>query len=168
MVRKQEQCTSEPNQTIRDAVSDPHERSRLRARLRRSWFPIDDVFQETVRRGLTAERDGRYDPSQGSPLAFLTGIARRVELEWRRKQRRHDPLAAEPEGREEPALDRLIEAEMLSQVASDLARLTACDRALLMRRYWEVRTRGQGPFTGTERGRLRYIIGDFRRRWLIN
>jgi RNA polymerase sigma-70 factor (ECF subfamily) len=62
----------------------------------------------------------RFDPAQGTPRAWLVGIARHATADWWRKRGLEDPMAELPTA-EDPADDALGHIERL-EAAGELAR----------------------------------------------
>jgi RNA polymerase sigma factor (sigma-70 family) len=76
----------------------------------RSRLPGDvDAEDVTSDVFLRAHRSlDRYDPAQGTPRAWLVGIARHAVADWWRKRGREDPMEVvpEPAGAADPTLAR--------------------------------------------------------------
>jgi RNA polymerase sigma-70 factor, ECF subfamily len=90
----------------------------------------EDVVQETFL--ALIENGGRYDPSRGTVLSFLYGIARNLVLRRIEKTRREEPEAApEDYAAEEDVLGDLTRRETIEQVRAAVLSLPAPYREVI-------------------------------------
>ena len=120
----------------------------------------EDVMQEAFTQ--IWRRPDRFDPEQGSPRAYLFGVARKQAAEWRRSQKSSDELDFD--------LPAHGGTELTSMIADGLRHLTFEQRSLLWLREVEGQSYNELAMildipVGTVRSRLFSAREAFRGVW---
>jgi len=155
-------------QSIREAVKCKRFRQELAQKLQISQMPTNDKLQEVIARGLEAEKLNKYDPSKGTPMGFLFGIGRYVDLEstreWYRCQKIVENFKTDLHVDTASPIDQLIADEHWKQLEELIKQLDPEGRTLIYRRFglyvWAFQ---DSPLmNGTERSRLCRILEKLR------
>jgi RNA polymerase sigma-70 factor, ECF subfamily len=126
----------------------PEEIERLRPKLRFKVCyevgflcpDVDDIVQEAMSRFLVATQQDKVRKPEAAG-AFLAGICRNVISEYRRRNRREDPMpdvVPEPQGKSIPESDLF---EFRDAIAQAMAQLPERDRGVLRAFYLEEKTK---------------------------
>jgi RNA polymerase sigma-70 factor (ECF subfamily) len=116
--------------------------------LLRDRSAAEDVTAQAFERAY--RRRATFNPSKGTPRAWLFGIARNAALDELRRRSRHAELVAEPEDEATPAAEESAEAALRRAVIRKaMAGLTARERELVALKY----------FAGLQNAEIARVIG---------